>query len=268
MNIDVPVSSYDLFKKTIVEESARSILKRLSFKPGDTMLDVGCGPGTLTQMITNRANVGATTAFDVNEHMIKYARKNASNDKIKYSVGDANDLATFKCEWKNSFDKVVAYHVLHWIENWATVTLPAIYQCLKPGGECYVNIHPNKHPVFLLIIEDFVKSSKWGILFSEYKFPVHFLKGGERELVNILTKIGFKHIKCETEYLDEIVDINEIETAKDGYRNFVPHIKHLPQEMQDEFFEDAFQYAYDKAIKMDNGSFKWVTTNIVAVAKK
>ncbi|XP_070554648.1 malonyl-[acyl-carrier protein] O-methyltransferase-like [Ptychodera flava] len=108
----------------------------------DVLLDVGCGVGSLTALLSKR--VARVTAFDISPEMIKQAKEISTAENITYSVGDATKLSTYE-EYRNSFDKVVTYFSLHWMKDFKTA-VEGIHQSLKPGGQCFMNMgqqHPN-----------------------------------------------------------------------------------------------------------------------------
>ncbi|XP_070553203.1 malonyl-[acyl-carrier protein] O-methyltransferase-like isoform X2 [Ptychodera flava] len=108
----------------------------------DILLDVGCGVGGLTALLSKR--VARVTALDISPEMIKEAKEISTAENITYSVGDATKLSTYE-EYRNSFDKVVAYFSLHWMKDFKTA-VEGIHQSLKPGGQCFMNMiqrYPN-----------------------------------------------------------------------------------------------------------------------------
>src|SRR5215470_14673728 len=68
-------------------------LQRLSLKRGERVVDVGCGPGFLCEMMA--AAVGPTghvTGIDISEDLIRFATDNKMSETIDYRVGDAAAL--------------------------------------------------------------------------------------------------------------------------------------------------------------------------------
>jgi SAM-dependent methyltransferase len=96
-------------------------------KPGDRVLDIGCGPGDIVPYLADVDYVG----FDESESYIRTAR-------AKYS-----DRATFICEQvrshtlkeQASFDIALAVGVLHHLDdNEALKLFELAWAALKPGG--------------------------------------------------------------------------------------------------------------------------------------
>jgi len=90
------------------KENERSqMVNDLNLKPGDRVLDLGCGPGLWTSMIAERIKPnGYVIGVDLSEDLIKYAkkriRKNPLKKIIKFQQGDFFNIPFDD----NSFDVV------------------------------------------------------------------------------------------------------------------------------------------------------------------
>lgn len=74
------------------EAGAAEFIERLNLQPGARVLDVACGAGNLS-LPAARAGA-AVTGVDIAENLIEQARANAANEnlKIRFDVGDAENL--------------------------------------------------------------------------------------------------------------------------------------------------------------------------------
>ncbi len=105
-----------------VAQLGGAALELLDPKPGERVLDVGCGEGTLTRKI---AECGATVVgIDNSPEMVAAARANGV---------DALLLAAEDMQFFAEFDAVFSNATLHWVlENGQAAR--AIFRALKPGG--------------------------------------------------------------------------------------------------------------------------------------
>lgn len=106
----------------------RRVLAALDLRPGQTVLDIGCGPGTdLSDMA---ALVGSVIGVDHNRDMVAEARRRTS---AEIRLGDAHALPVED----HGVDRVRVDRVLHQVANPAAV-LAEIRRVLKPGGVAVV----------------------------------------------------------------------------------------------------------------------------------
>ena len=97
-------------------------LDLLDPQPGERILDVGCGEGTLTKKIVER---GATVlGIDNSPEMIAAARAGGI---------DAVQLDVVKMTFSSEFDAAFSNATLHWVLE-KEQAARAIFRALKPGG--------------------------------------------------------------------------------------------------------------------------------------
>lgn len=109
---------------SFVWKLAAALLELLEPKPGERILDLGCGTGHLTAQI---AAAGAeVVGLDNSPQMVDQARR--SFPTIRFEVADARMFAV-----AGQFDAVFSNAVLHWVKEPAAA-ISRIRAALKPGG--------------------------------------------------------------------------------------------------------------------------------------
>lgn len=101
-------------------------------RPGMRVLDVGCGPGTITADLAELVPNGGVTAVDAEPGILARARAVASErglDNIEFAVGDAGALAFAD----GAFDVVHAHQVLQHVADPVAV-LREMRRVCRPGG--------------------------------------------------------------------------------------------------------------------------------------
>jgi len=99
-------------------------------KPGDTVLDIGCGSGSITAGIAALTGPqGQVTGIDTSADLIKRAKENFSAlAHLHFEVADIN---TYQPPQK--FDVVTTARVLQWLDNPADI-IALMKQLVKAGG--------------------------------------------------------------------------------------------------------------------------------------
>jgi SAM-dependent methyltransferase len=125
------IDALEAFDKISELQELKQIGRSL-LRPGDAVLDVGCGPGIETVTLARQAGSGARICgLDKSAAFIDEARRRASalGLAIDYVVGGAEALP-----WRAaSFDHVRAERVLVYIDDVPAV-LSEMHRVLKPGG--------------------------------------------------------------------------------------------------------------------------------------
>jgi trans-aconitate methyltransferase len=111
-------------RHSFVWQYGEGLLDLLAPKPGERILDLGCGTGQLTAKI---ADAGASVlGLDASPDMIGQARQNYP--RLQFKLEDAT--AT---QFQSEFDAVFSNAALHWMLDAAAVA-KNIARALKPGG--------------------------------------------------------------------------------------------------------------------------------------
>ncbi len=112
------------------QNSASFLLPHL--RAGDTLLDVGCGPGTITVDLASIVEPGHVTGIDRSAEVIEKARADVGSNgpgNVTFAVGDVYALG-FE---DDCFDVVYAHQVLQHLTD-PVAALREMRRVLRPGG--------------------------------------------------------------------------------------------------------------------------------------
>lgn len=74
-------NAVDFMSRRSAEQQARFLLPHL--KSGQRLLDIGCGPGTITLGLAKNVAPGEAVGVDLAENQLSVARQNAMQNKIE-----------------------------------------------------------------------------------------------------------------------------------------------------------------------------------------
>lgn len=136
--IDRP-RAYDLLATIGFAGRRREAFTRLALlagvRPGDRVLDVGCGTGYLTRIMAPVVgHTGRVTGLDLSSAMIGYARDRApANCTYVQGTGEVLDLP------HESFDVVVSSLAIHHLPVTARgAAVHEMFRVLRPGGRLLI----------------------------------------------------------------------------------------------------------------------------------
>ena len=110
-----------------VENSAAYLIPHLH--PGLALLDVGCGPGTITADLAARLSPGSVTGVDVAAAIIEQASASHQAANLTFEIGDCYDLV----HDDETFDIVHAHQVLQHLSD-PVAALAEMRRVVKSDG--------------------------------------------------------------------------------------------------------------------------------------
>lgn len=132
MSSSFPSAGADAYEKMMGRWS-RSLtapfIDFVSLAGGESILDVGCGTGSLTRAIANTANIQSVIGVDPSEAYVEFARSRCDDPRVRYQTGDACALSFDDA----SFDRCVSQLVLNFIPD-AARAIEEMVRVTRPGG--------------------------------------------------------------------------------------------------------------------------------------
>jgi trans-aconitate methyltransferase len=117
-------------RHAFVWQYGAGVVELLDPRPGERVLDVGCGTGHLTKRI---ADAGAeVVGVDASVAMIEEARRNFP--KLKFEIADATAM-----RFDQPFDAVFSNAALHWVKP-PEAAVARMWEAIKPGGRLVIEM--------------------------------------------------------------------------------------------------------------------------------
>ena len=129
---------YEAFMGRWSKRLAPVFLDFAEVKDGERVLDVGCGTGSLTFSIAERADVASIEAIDFEEQFVEALRQRNKNPRISARQGDACALP-FQ---NGQFDRALSLLVLHFVSDPAKA-ISEMRRAVRPGGVVAATVWDN-----------------------------------------------------------------------------------------------------------------------------
>lgn len=119
------------YQTTDVVEQRAIVLRLLGLEPGQSVLDIGSGPGLLTRELADQVGPsGRVRGLDLSEPMLEMGRRRCADlPQVEFHQGDAAALP-FDA---GSFDAIVTTQVFEYVPDIAGALAEAA-RVLRPGG--------------------------------------------------------------------------------------------------------------------------------------
>jgi arsenite methyltransferase len=120
-----------------VVEQRRRVRAELELQPGETVLDIGAGPGLLAcEMAAEVGSGGSVCGIDPSDSMLAIARsriRQPDSAPVEFLAGDATELPFDR----GSFDVAIATQVYEYVPDMASALAEA-HRVLRPGGRLLI----------------------------------------------------------------------------------------------------------------------------------
>jgi len=178
-------------------------LELMKLKPGQRVLDLGCGAGWASRLLAQRVgggeHPGQVVSLDVSDEMIRRARAASTQlDNLLFVVGSAQQIP-----WQEDyFDKVLSVESFYYYGDQGGA-LDELRRVMAPGGELYIliNLYKDNH-----------YSLRW---VGELQVPVQVKS--EQEYIEMLKAHGYEGVRAER----------------------IPDLSPTPEEYSGKWFKDA-----------------------------
>ena len=157
-------------------------LRRMNLRPGERVLDLGCGSGWATRLIARLVaegpeGFGQVVGVDISDEMIRQARAASKDfDNVMYVWGSATHIP-----WEeNFFDKMLSVESFYYYAD-QDRALSELFRVMAPKGQMFILIN---------LYKDNPYSLQW---VDKLKVPVH-VRSAE-EYVDLLKKHSFENVQ-------------------------------------------------------------------------
>lgn len=234
-------TTYAAHSQQQYEDAIRAIEKWALGDKIQSIGDVGCGDGKVTQALSKKfqANV---LGIDNDASMIAHANKNHANERISFEHCDARAL-----DKTDEFDLITSFFALHWIKE-KDVVIANMAKALKPGGIIKLLFTASTQEISEAFFA-LIKQDKWTAYFKD--FNPGFYPCTAEEIESYLSKAELSGTQVNTQQTRRAFSQ---EAFKPFIKNFLPGANQLNnEELWDKFVDDFIkQYIQIVPLNEDN----------------
>jgi ubiquinone/menaquinone biosynthesis C-methylase UbiE len=188
---DKAASYYELYWQQQLEPAQSKLLEMVSLQPGEAVMDIACGSGSLTFRIAKSVKPnGKILATDISENMITHAAQAAAKIELNNLVFKRMDAEDLEIE-DELYDVAICSLGLMYVPD-TLKAVKEIHRVLKPGGRAAVLVWGQRNRCgwaeIFPIVESRVKSEVC---------PLFFQLGSGGTLKNTFEGTGFTRINVE-----------------------------------------------------------------------
>jgi len=231
-------------------EWAQELISKLYLSGEESVLDIGCGDGKVTALISAYLKNGSITGIDNSADMIALAQKTfppSKHPNLSFVLLDATKL-----HFKHQFDVAFSTAALHWVKDQISV-LNGVKKSLKKSGKILFQMGGKGNAQDIIAaVDEVIKNEKWRSYFNDFSFPYAFCSPDDYK--QWLNDVGFSIKRLE------LIPKDMTQKGKKGLAGWIrttwlPYTRRIPENEQNTFIDDVINL-YGKIFPMDdNGLF-------------
>jgi trans-aconitate 2-methyltransferase len=214
-------------------EWAKELIPKLNLNGTECLLDIGCGDGKVTALLSTYLPHGQVVGVDSSHEMILHARR--SYPQIRYPHLSFMKMDARELTFQGSFDVAFSNATLHWIIEHPLV-LQGVYNSLDKNGRLLFQMagKGNAQDV-IAVMQEMISEDSCKPYFKNFTFPYGFY--GPEEYNVWLLKAGFRSDRVE--FLTKDAKFKGKEGLAGWIRTtWLPFTEGVPEPLRDSFINE------------------------------
>lgn len=230
------------------KEWGNDLISEFSFQGNETILDLGCGDGILTEQLALSVPQGHVLGIDASLHMIETAKMIHRNNLVFIHM-DIN-----KMHFEKEFDLIFSNAALHWVKDHRRL-LKNAYKALKTNGKILWDFGGAGNCAnFIRVIQNIITEHPYAEYFNDYEWP--WFMPSKAQYADFFSTVGFS--SCT---IRELNRDRYFPSASDMIRwidqpCLVPFLKQLPQELKAAFRHKVIEEMLERTLTPDGTYFE------------
>ena len=242
------------------KEWGNKIIGEMNIKEDSIILDLGCGDGVLTQILSSKVPKGKVIGIDASKGMIDTA-KEIRKKNLEFRLMDINNF-----HFEEKFDLIFSNAALHWVKDHKKL-FDKCDNVLKDGGRIIFNFAGNGNcENFFQVVKEIAMYEEYSTYFKGFEWPWYMPSINEYKKLAEETKV-FKNINVYEEDADRYFQNKEELIGWIDQPSIVPFINILPENIRKEFRDKVIEKML-KRTKQEDGTYFETFRRINILAEK
>jgi trans-aconitate methyltransferase len=230
------------------KEWGTKLITELDLDGNEHILDLGCGDGSLTEILAQAVPDGRVVGIDASQGMIDVAEE-LSSDNLSFYFMDINDLP-----YAAAFDLIFSNATLHWVKDHEKL-LDNCYRALKPEGVIRFNFAGDGNcSNFYEIVKDVMGLEQYSQYFSDFNWPWYMPSVDEYQAV--VEDSSFTGVDVWGENADRYFPNASAMTGWINQPSIVPFLKCVYPYDRESFRTEVINRMLDTTKQEDNTYFE------------
>ncbi len=205
----------------------QDLMELIVVREGISAVDLGCGTGELTQMVSDMLPGSQVLGIDSSSDMLDKALS-LQRAGLRFELGSIEQV-------EGKWDLIFSNAAIQWVDNHSEL-IPRLASLLKPGGQIAVQMPANHNHPTQRLMADVAKQDpyidalggwqrEWSVLSIKEYAEILYQCGGQE--INVFEKI-YPHV---------LQDIDAVVEWLSGTA-MIPYMERLPKELHNKFLDD------------------------------
>ncbi len=230
------------------KEWGKSLISKIILQGNETILDLGCGDGHLTEQLALLVPNGKVLGIDASNGMIQTAQEICRNN-LAFIHMDINNL-----HFSNAFHIIFSNAALHWVKDHKRL-LHNSYTALKTGGILLWDFGSQGNcSHFLAVIQEKMNEDKYKDYFRNFEMP--WFMPAKDHYEELIAPIGYSDVTITELNRDRYFPTSEALIKWIDQPCIVPFIECIPDMLKDAFRREVINDMLERTQQPDGTCFE------------
>lgn len=243
------------------KEAASELLRYLVFEGDESLLDVGCGDGTITAALSHQIPNGRIRGIDISTSMINFAQQSfptSSYPNLQFRIGNA-----IESHGESLYDGILSFTALNWVSDHATF-LKSSWTALKPSGSLAFSLPLGLPDALQQAVSEISFEPHWAPYFKGFQTGWNF--GSSDSWKKLLLELPFEIHRFQVVRQH---DVFPSRTVFEGFiRQWFPYLRPLPENLRSQFLNEVLDRFFSLDPTVWNTEVHFKVQRLEVIVKK